>query len=257
MYKLNFIQNMIGIYKITNPNERVYIGQTNNISKRLNKYYNLNCTKQPRLYRSLKKHGVENHKFEIIEECELEELNERERFWQEFYDVLSSKGMNCSYVQTFTKKGKVKEESCKKLSKALTGRKLSSEHVEKIKIALSKRIVSDKVRESARKLSKGKKLPREQVEKMRQTKLSLNLECPWKLEIIQTDLNNNFIQTFNSIQLCSQVLNICRPNIIKVLKGYRKTAGGFKFYYSAQNKLGEFRETPEVDNPEPSFNLND
>lgn len=50
---------------------------------------------QHKLYNSLKKHGVENHTFEIIEECSIEDLNCRERYWQEFYDVLGDKGLNC------------------------------------------------------------------------------------------------------------------------------------------------------------------
>lgn len=243
---------MIGIYKITNPKGRIYIGQSINILKRFKMYYNLKCEKQSRLYKSLNKYGVENHTFEIIEECSIEKLNILERYYQDFYNVLSKKGMNCVLTQT-ENKPRDNQNIGKKISKALKGRKLNPEHVEKIKIALSKRIVSDKVKKSIGKLYRGKKLPKEQVEKMKNTKLSQKLECPWKKEIVQTDLNNNIIQIFNSIQICAETLNICRPNIIKVLKGYRKSAGGYKFYYSAQNKLDEFRGIPEVDNPELSL----
>ena len=243
---------MIGIYKITSPNNRVYIGQSQNIERRFSDYFKEKRFNQPRLIRSFKKYGVNNHTFEIIEECVIEQLNIKERYYQEFYEVLSRKGMNCVYTKTNEKPRITSKSTCNKISKALTGRKLNPEHVEKIKKALSKRIVSDRVKESVGSRYKNKKLSKEHVEKMRQSKLSQNLISSWRKTIIQTDLNNNIIDKFESIQICSQILNICRPNIIKVLKGERKTAGGFKFYYSAQFKLDEFRETPEVDNPELS-----
>jgi len=84
-----------GIYKITSPTRRIYIGQSVNIKSRVKAYKRLDCKMQHKLYNSLKKHGVENHTFEIIEECSIEDLNCRERYWQEFYDVLGDKGLNC------------------------------------------------------------------------------------------------------------------------------------------------------------------
>lgn len=83
-----------GIYKITSPTNRIYIGQSVNIKKRFIEYRCLNCKKQPGLFNSLTKHGVENHIFEIIEECPKELLNERERYWQDYYKVIIN-GLNC------------------------------------------------------------------------------------------------------------------------------------------------------------------
>jgi hypothetical protein len=76
---------IIGIYKITNPENISYIGKTKDIYDRWGKYKNLNCKSQPSLYNSLKKYGPENHTFEIIEECLLEQLNEQEIYWIDFY----------------------------------------------------------------------------------------------------------------------------------------------------------------------------
>jgi len=59
---------MIGIYKITNPTGKVYIGQSWNINKRKVFYSNLLCKRQVKIYNSLKKYGWENHKFEIVHE---------------------------------------------------------------------------------------------------------------------------------------------------------------------------------------------
>lgn len=88
---------MVGIYKITNPNNKIYIGQSVNIEKRFKEYKNIHTTikQQIKIYNSLKKYGWENHKFEIIEECSLEQLNEREIHWGLYYKTLESEfGLN-------------------------------------------------------------------------------------------------------------------------------------------------------------------
>lgn len=88
---------IIGIYKITSPTGRVYIGKSKNIKNRFSGYNKPKKSKlQVRLYNSFIKHGVENHIFEIIEECPIEELYCRERFWQDEFDVLNrDTGLNC------------------------------------------------------------------------------------------------------------------------------------------------------------------
>ena len=89
---------MIGIYKITNPKGKIYIGQSVNIEKRWNRYKNLipkDCIGQPLIYRSLIKYGVKNHIFEIIELCNKEELNKLESYYIVLYNSFNSKcGLN-------------------------------------------------------------------------------------------------------------------------------------------------------------------
>ena len=50
---------MIGIYKIISPSGKIYIGQSRNIDKRFQQYKRLNCAKQPRLYNSFIKYGID------------------------------------------------------------------------------------------------------------------------------------------------------------------------------------------------------
>jgi group I intron endonuclease len=91
---------MIGIYKITNPSGKVYIGQSINIDKRFKNYKSISQTKgQIMLHNSFKKYGIDNHIFEVIEECSVELLNERERYYQDFYNVLTE-GLNCILTNT-------------------------------------------------------------------------------------------------------------------------------------------------------------
>ena len=47
-----------GIYKITNPKNKVYIGQSKDIIKRWYYYKTLHCKSQIKLYNSLLKYGV-------------------------------------------------------------------------------------------------------------------------------------------------------------------------------------------------------
>lgn len=105
----------IGIYKITSPTNRVYIGQSIDIDRRFNDYKRLNDIKgQPKIYNSLKKYGWKNHTFEVIEECEIEDLNCRERYWQEYYDVLNG-GLNCLLTSTNELPKVVLEETLQKI----------------------------------------------------------------------------------------------------------------------------------------------
>ncbi len=106
----------IGIYKIINPKGRIYIGQSVDLENRFYHYKIMNCKKQPRLYNSFIKYGVDNHIFEILEECQLTVLNERERYWQEQYDVLSKHGLNCVLTSYKNVRGKMSEESKQKIS---------------------------------------------------------------------------------------------------------------------------------------------
>jgi group I intron endonuclease len=84
---------IIGIYKITNPKGRIYIGQSLDIENRWKQYNRLSCKKQIKLYNSLNKYKPENHVFEIIEECNLEKLNEREIYWVNYYNSTNN-GLN-------------------------------------------------------------------------------------------------------------------------------------------------------------------
>lgn len=92
-------ENKCGIYKITSLSNRVYIGQSVNIRKRFIDYRCLNCKKQPGLFNSLTKYGVKNHIFEIVEECSKELLNKRERYWQDYYNVIKN-GLNCVLTES-------------------------------------------------------------------------------------------------------------------------------------------------------------
>ena len=117
-----------GIYKIISPSNRIYIGQGTSIDNRWRDYksYNTKTKNQTKLWRSFVKYGVENHIFEIVEECPIEELNCRERYWQDFYDVLNE-GLNCILQECGEKRREFSNDTRKKISLWNMGRKPSKE----------------------------------------------------------------------------------------------------------------------------------
>lgn len=69
---------IVGIYKITNPINEVYIGQSTNMKNRKSYYKSTRAKGQPKICNSIKTHGWENHVFEVIEECSLSILDIKE-----------------------------------------------------------------------------------------------------------------------------------------------------------------------------------
>lgn len=83
---------MIGIYKITNLiNGQAYIGQTNSIERRFKEH----LTKSILLIdKAIQEYGSNNFKFEIIEECTINDLNNREKYWIKYFNTITPFGYN-------------------------------------------------------------------------------------------------------------------------------------------------------------------
>ena len=82
-----------GIYKITNPEGKVYIGCTNNLEKRIKNYQNGTITTQPLMFESWEKYSWDSHIFEILEYTE--NLIEREKYYIKLYDSFNN-GLNAN-----------------------------------------------------------------------------------------------------------------------------------------------------------------
>jgi group I intron endonuclease len=130
-----------GIYKITSPSKKIYIGQSIDIMSRWRSYKNMNCKDQGLLYRSLHKYGSENHLFEVICRCNRNELNELEQYYISLYQTFNTKyglnlasggTFNCSYTEETRKK---QSEKKKGLTSPMKGKKHSKESLEKMRIA--------------------------------------------------------------------------------------------------------------------------
>ena len=78
-----------GIYKITAPDGRAYIGKSTNVKDRwighLKTAYDVGTISHSTLHTELKKLGIENFTWELLEEVPKDILGEREKYWIDFY----------------------------------------------------------------------------------------------------------------------------------------------------------------------------
>jgi len=205
---------MVGIYKITNPTGKIYIGQSINIENRKSHYKNYDCKTQPAIFNSLKKYGWENHIFEVLEECEIEVLGQREKYWKIHFNTVKE-GLNCRLDE---EAGGYLEQSTKdKISKALTGRDITKWNE---KIYTESR--NSKVSESLT----GKKKSKEHclnVSKAKKGKPNLSKRVP----VSQYDLKGNFIKKWESQKEAAITLNINYQGINNCILGKTKSSNGF------------------------------
>lgn len=171
------------IYVIRNlVNCKVYIGQTKDLAQRKagHLYAMRKDTNRP-LYRSMRKHGIENFTFEVLEECADEAVNEREQHWVAHFDSFNpEKGYNLtnggkqhfehsvqtrqkiSDVRRGQKLGPRSDETKMKISRAHLGKRLSEEHRQKISMIKRGNTYSrgrKRSEETRRKISESQLLP--------------------------------------------------------------------------------------------------
>ena len=156
---------MIGIYKITSPSDKVYIGQSIDIERRFRHYKRMVCKEQIKIFNSMLKYGVDAHIFEVLELCDTEDLNNRERYYQDLYDSVAN-GLNLLYVKSEHFNGGHSEESKKKISDSLKGKTFTDEHKYKIGLSNSRRVLSSETIEKHRVNGLGKKASPETKKKM-------------------------------------------------------------------------------------------
>lgn len=183
---------MVGIYKITNPEGKSYIGLSREIEARWNSYKNMQFQSSNSKFReSLEEYGYENHTFEILEEVKLVKdtygkntalLRKRERYWIKKLDTFNNglnsngggSGCNVHTAESKAKIGKANskpkperfganrskdfytEEWKKKISEATKGRKSPM----KGKVGANKgKVMSDEQKRKISEANKGRKKP--------------------------------------------------------------------------------------------------
>lgn len=155
------------IYKATNKiNGKFYIGKTILLlAERMKNHKNdANRGSDMVFHRAIKKYGIENFNWEIVEECPNEEiLSEREidiiaetNAIKSGYNI-SGGGEGGNTFQFLS--AKKKKEIGQKISEKLRGKKLTEEHKEKISMAHKGKKVSQGTKEKLSKAFSGKKNP--------------------------------------------------------------------------------------------------
>lgn len=229
---------MIGIYKIISPSGKIYIGQSRNIDKRFQQYKKLKCAKQPRLYNSFIKYGIDTHIFEIVEKCEFDQLNNRERHYQDLYNVTSENGLNCVLTETNILPRIVSEETKRKVGNRI----LSPET--RLKMSLSRK--GTKWSEETKQKVKNKVIPEDVKIKMSLAKKDKydgenhpfygkthSDETKEKMKLAKTKKVINTItnEIFNSSDECVLVnnLSITSRYLKLMLSGKRNNNTDFKY----------------------------
>lgn len=195
---------IIGIYKVSSPTGKIYIGKSKNIHQRWKFYSFYNCKKQKKLYNSLKKHGFNKHIFEIIEECSIEQLNEREIYWKQYYlNQFQEEWKMVLFCKLHDSGGEpLPQEIKNKISKSLTGKKKSQQHKDNIK-----------------KSKKGILFTQQHKDNMSNSRFRYSILC----------IQNGKI--YKSAHQASKDLNIYPSSIIKVCKGKLKQTKGYLFKF--------------------------
>lgn len=203
-----------GIYKITSPTGKIYIGQGIDCYHRwMCDYKSIErCKEQRKLYNSLKKYGWEAHSFEIILECPKQDLNAWEEYYIKKYDTFNtSHGLN---LQSGGGVFEMSDETKKKMSESQKRIRLTEEAKKKLS---AKRKGEDNPMYGRT----GENSPR------------FGKKSPNRRRINQYDLDDNFIRQWDSILEATEYFGCASGVISGCLSGRRrKTSCGFKWGYA-------------------------
>ena len=225
-----------GIYMLTcKISKHRYIGQSQNITRRLWEHKSQRNAPRLPISRAIKKYGWENFECEVLEYCPAEELNEKEIYYIELlkpeYNVSKGgeQGMRGYHHSPETKEklkvaatkqwqGKTPEEKAYVITHQLTHHSKKGD------------TLTDSAKEKLREVNLGKKQSEET-----KTKRSIKM----KVSMLGNQNGNKTVrcvetgEIFQSIKCAATDKSINAHEITAVLRGWRnrKTAGGYHWEY--------------------------
>lgn len=212
---------MIGIYKITNKvNGKMYIGGSTNLKHRKRdhfKPYRINKFKHLPIYEAMIEFGRENFKFEVIEECSAEDLEERENYYLEKYKSYEN-GYNVSSHAISMKDEEISNNYAEMTRKRNFKNWADEEYREQMSKANS---------EFQKERLKDPEYLAEKSAQLKQYTDSI------KRPVGQYDKQGNLIAKFEGVREAERALDLPNDSVGKVCRGvkYRKTAGGYVWKY--------------------------
>lgn len=217
------------IYKIWNEdNNKVYIGQTSiGIKTRWSQHLKNYLTNNAVIYRAMRKHGAGIFHIEQIEECDNSLLNDREKYWINFYNSYKN-GYNSTPGGTALPSGKMFQRLDNNEIYQLWDKGYSiSEIVEKTGYS------STSIREHLleyKNFSIEESIQRGIVKGAKSRSQAIS----------QWNLYGEFIQTFKSTVEAEKITGISKQNICKCLHKERNKAGDF--YWTYENELPKIQK---------------
>jgi group I intron endonuclease len=239
----------IGVYKISfiNNNGKVYIGSTSNKNgfyKRWCRHIlelSKNISKSPALQNATNKYGVDNMRFEVIEECNYKDCIKKEQYYINEYNSFNfgynsrpfaSTNLELKYTQehknNISKAHKLKRDKYFEIVKNLYFDNLSIKNIS-IKLEVSCEFITRILKENNITIRNNKGIK--------------------NIEIYQYDIFGNYIKKFNSIRECARDMNVDTQSINNVLQN--KCKHSKNYYYSLY-----FLEKNEIENNIKKLNLN-
>ena len=214
--KKNF--NFSCIYKLTSPSGKIYIGQTQCLYKRFQDYRKPKANEY--LMKAILKYGLENITVEILEkDAPLDKLDEREQFYLDTLQPFGDNGYNICQEASTTRGRKRPSEELKGISEYRKTRvgELNSfygkTHTEEVK---------QKIRES----QLGRKLSEQHIEKIKEK----TIRCVKQVDIVTKEViaeyesikeaeNKTGIKSSNISKVANKIKNIKEGDIITYSAG--------------------------------------
>jgi group I intron endonuclease len=214
------INKTVGIYKITSPKNKIYIGQSWNIQNRLKAYSGCHCVGQKSLYNSIKKYGWENHFFEVIhelpEDIEQSIIDQYEILYYDFYKDLGFSMLNIKNPGSRGKHSEYTKLKMKKPKPIGFGEKVRDRQLGVKRHDCVDRMKSDNNPMKNKSIIK---------------KISGSNHYKAKSVIGYTKKGEK-IGEWQTIKEAADFLNIKSSGIIRCCKGIRKTVSNYTFTYA-------------------------
>lgn len=227
--KLKKPKSKKGIYKITNPKNEVYIGQTVDWNDRKRRYLNFRVKGQPKILKSLLQYGPENHVFEFIKEYKLNQLDQKETYYKtKFVKKYGwKKALFCRLNDG--KGGHLSKETKQKIgdSNRKPKPKGFGEKLSKLKMGIKQ---SQETKDKRSKATKGNPKPKgfgNMISKIMMGKPKYKTRKP----ILQYDKQGNFIKEWDSTKQAAKKLKTSNTNIWSCLNNKQPTAANYIWKY--------------------------
>lgn len=239
------LKKVCGIYAfIHRESGKCYVGQALDIHKRILRHLR-ECRNNPvcAIHRAIHGYGIDAFDIEVLEECEPQFLNDRERFYIVFLDSAGINGFNTKAHPSDYSRDTVSEATRQRHRASLIGRKKTDEHRAAMSASRIGMKLSDLHKKRIGMASLGKKRTPEQIERARLTHVGKKRSpesclrmalAQSKHPILQLDkTDGSVIAKFLSCKEASIALGICHSGVKDAVRGKLKTSGGFRWIREA------------------------
>lgn len=222
------------IYKVTNLiNGKMYIGKTYNFEKRKREHLYDIDNGLP-FHRALKKYGLDNFKWEIIDKSDSdEEIKEKEIYWIKKLNTCIHSENSQGYNITIGGEGGVSWNSRPIVQYDLNGKRINEYEscaCASVQTGVDRHSILDCA--SGEYLTAGKFIWKfkDECNQSEIQPILPNRECRWK-SVAQLDLNGFLINVFKSVTEASEKTGTPRTSLSSCLTGRIATSNGYQWIY--------------------------